>query len=84
MTHPNAVTTNYIWQRFCESYMAEGTLQTMKTVEDVVKAATHRPIHHGSECRNFAASYLEKITKLKQHCAHLDFTEETERFEKMG
>ena len=83
MTHPDTVAINYIWQRFCKCYMAEDTLQTMKTVEDIVKAAAHRPIHHSSECRKFAAGYLEKITKLKQQHPCLDFTEEAKRFEKM-
>ena len=49
MTHPASVTINYIWQRFCEIYMTEDTLQTIKTVEDAVKAAAHRPIHNTSE-----------------------------------
>jgi len=80
MTHPNTVAINYIWQRFCDSYMAEDTLQTMKAVEDIVKAAAHRPIHHTSESRKFVAGYLEKITKLKQQHPYLDFTEETKRW----
>jgi len=77
MTHPNAVAINYIWQRFCECFMAEDTLQTMKMVEDIVKAAAHRPIHYTSEYRKFVAACLEKITKLKQQHPQLDFTEET-------
>ena len=80
MTHPNSATINYIWQRFCECYMAENTLQTMKTVEDIVKAAAHRPIHSTSARRKFAADYLEKIAKLKQQYPQLDFAEETEWF----
>jgi len=83
MTHPNAVAIDYIWQRFCESYMTEDTLQTMKMVEDIVKASLHKPIHNTSGSRKFAAAYLEKITKLKQQIPLLDFTEETGRFEKM-
>jgi hypothetical protein len=83
MTHPNDTTIHYIWQRFCESYMTEDTLQTMKAVEDIVKAAAHRPIHHTSGYRKFAANYLEKISKLKQQYLRFDFTEETRQFEKM-
>ncbi len=84
MSHPNAVATNYIWQRFSESYITEEALQTMKQVEDVVKAAAHRPIHRTSECRKFATACLEKIAKLKQQFPQLDFIEEIEQFEKMS
>jgi len=80
MTHPNVAAINYIQQRFCESYMTEDTLQIMKTVGDIVKAAAHRPLHHSSEYRKFADNFLEKIAKLKQQMPHLDFTEEIERF----
>ena len=73
MTHPNTVTINYIWQRFCKCYMAEDTMQTMKTVEDIVKAIAHRPLHDTSGYRQFTASYLEKIAKLKHKYPHIDF-----------
>jgi hypothetical protein len=80
MTHPNVTAINYVWQRFCESYMTEDTLQIMKSVEDVIKAAAHRPLHHTSEYRKFADNNLEKINKLKQQMPQLDLTEEIERF----
>jgi len=83
MAHPNSVAIDYIWKRFCESYMTEKTLQTVKTVEDVVQAAAHRPIHRTSEGRRFAAGYLEKIAEIKQQMPLIDFTKEIEWFEKM-
>ena len=81
MTHPNAVAINYVWRRFCECYMDGNTLQTMKTVENIVKASAHRPIHHTAEYRKFAEDYLEKISELKQKMPMLDFMEETERLQ---
>ena len=83
MTHPNAVAINYIWQRFCESYLTEDALQTMKAVQDIVTATEHRPIHHTSECRKFADAYLEKIALLKQQTPSLDFAKESEWFERL-
>lgn len=80
MTHPDTTAINYIWQRFCESYMAEDTMQIMKTVEDIVKAAAHRPLHHTSEYRKFADHYLKKIASLKQQMPLLDFSAEIGRF----
>jgi hypothetical protein len=80
MAHPNSIAINYVWQRFCECYMDKTTLQTAKAVDDIVKAAAHRPIHHTSEYRKFAAAHLEKIAKLKRQYPQLDFSEETEQF----
>ena len=84
MIHPNTVAINYIWQRFCECYMDKDTLQIMKPVEDVVKAAAHRPMHHIKGLQEFAAGYLEKITRLKGQMPMLDFSEEKEWFGKMN
>ena len=80
MTHPNNLAFNYVWKIFCECYMDEDTTRIMKTVEDIVKAAIHRPIHLTSEYRKFAATYVEKIARLKQQMPQLDFTAEIERF----
>jgi hypothetical protein len=81
MVHPNSMAINYIRQRFCENYMSEDTLQIMKTVENIVKAAAHRPFHHTSEYRKFAENSLEKIAVLKQKMPFLDFDKEKEQFE---
>ena len=81
MTHPNSIAIDYIWQRFRECYMEEKTLQIIKTVENIVKASAHKPIHDTSEYRKFADNYLEKIDKLKQQMPFLDFAEETEHFQ---
>jgi len=63
--------------------MEEKTLNIMKTVEEIVKASAHRPIHNTSDCTKFADNYLGKIEKLKQQMPFLDFAEEVELFEKM-
>ena len=81
MTHPNTAAINYIRKRFCECYMTENTLQTMKYVDDIVQAAAHRPLHHTSEYRKFAADFLEKTAKLEQQFPRLDFSKEKEKFE---
>ena len=82
MLHPNNVAINYIWRRFCESYMEDG-LQIMKTIENIVKASAHKPIRSTSECRDFAAGYIEKIDILKQQMPELNFEEERKKFEQM-
>ena len=81
MIHINIVAINYIWQRFCENFMNENTIQIMKTVEEIVRAAAHRPLHQTAGLQKFAANYLEKIANIKQKYPLLNFTEEAEWFE---
>ena len=76
MTHPNTVAINYIWQRFCETYIDESALHIVKTVENIIKASSHKPLHQTSERRKFVETYLEKIAGLEKQMPFLDFTEE--------
>jgi hypothetical protein len=80
MTHPGDTAIHYILQRFCESYMTNHTLQTMTAVEEIVKAAAHRPIHATSAYRKFANNCLEKISRLNRQYPQFDFTKEAQRF----
>ena len=81
MTHPNDVAINYIWRRFCETYIDDGALQIMKTVESIIKASSHKPLHQTSERQKFTANYLEKIDELQRKMPFLDFSEERIFFE---
>ena len=75
MTHPNASAINYIWQRFCETLIDNDALKTMKIVENIIKALSHKPLHQTSEYGKFAEKQLEMIAKLKRQAPFLDFTE---------
>ena len=44
MTHISPVAINYIWRRFCETYIADSAFPIMKKVEAEVKAAAHRKL----------------------------------------
>ena len=81
MTHPSDAAINYIWRRFCETYMDDDAMKIMKSVESIVKAASHNPMHQTSEHRKFVENYLEKIAELKRQIPILDFRRETEQFE---
>jgi hypothetical protein len=82
MAHPGTQAVNYIWQRFQECYMTKETQQLMKEVEEIVKAAAHRPIHRTSAYAAFAEKSLEKIAQLQQRLPQADFTKEIATFVK--
>ena len=79
MAHPNAVAVNYIWQRFCETFINDCERQKMKKVENIVKAAEHKPIHKSSEHRKFTEDCIIKIEELKRQMPFLDFSFEIEK-----
>jgi hypothetical protein len=81
MAHPSPLAQEYIFQRFSECYMAEGTRKTMKKVGEITKAAKHRVMFPGSaEHRKFAQSIISKIEDLEKEQPGLDFTAEREHF----
>ena len=80
MTHPNNTAIDYIMQRFSECYMDAETVRTLKLVEDIIKAAAHRPIHNSVESQKFAAAFLEKIAALRKQFPALNFDEEKKKF----
>ncbi len=83
MTHPSPMALNYIWQRFCESCISNDTVNMMQSIDDIVKAAGHRPIHHTSAYRIFITRYLEKIEQLQQQLPQIDFSAERNIFRQL-
>jgi hypothetical protein len=45
MTHPTEQAEEYIWQRFCETYFCDKTLDILQEVKKYTQLAAHRPIH---------------------------------------
>jgi hypothetical protein len=82
MVHPNDVAVDYLWQRFCDCYISDRARQVMKEVEDILRASAHRQIHDTPGRILFATNFLDKISRLRERCPELDFSKETELFEK--
>lgn len=45
MTHPTEQAEEYIWQRFCETYLSDKTQSILQDVKKYTQLAAHRPIH---------------------------------------
>jgi hypothetical protein len=84
MVHPNNVAIEYIWQKFCDTFFADNTLGIISEVEDIVKAASHRPLHKTLAIKKFASAYLEKIAALKSKNFSLDFSAEKQWFNEIS
>ncbi|MFI3323373.1 MAG: GSCFA domain-containing protein [Rikenellaceae bacterium] len=77
MLHPSPQAVEYIWSKFVESNISAAARKAMESVEAIVRAAAHRPLHKGSEayCK-FCERQLELI---KEH-PEIDFGKESAHF----
>lgn len=70
MLHPSQVAINYIWDKFKECFMEPSIVSAMREIEQVVKAANHRPLIPGDPAYVvFAKKNYEKILHFKQQYA---------------
>lgn len=80
LTHPTPMAIDYIAERFFDAALSKDAKRLMAKVEDVVRAAKHRPTNPTSDAhRRFCAAQLRAIAELED----IDFTEERGYFEQM-
>ena len=81
MLHPNNVAVEYIWQRFCETFMDEQTLKIMKEYEKISKAMQHRPFNKNTNTyHDFKINMIKKIKAIKSKYPYLDLKDEMNYF----
>jgi hypothetical protein len=74
MLHPNQVAIDYIWERFSQTYIAEGTLKTQKEVQTIQKGLAHRPFNPNSEShRQFLLKLQNKMRALQRQFPKIQF-----------
>ncbi|MEN9701330.1 MAG: hypothetical protein RIR55_645, partial [Bacteroidota bacterium] len=61
LVHPNYAATNYVWEKFTETYFSVETQLVMKQVAEMQLALHHKPFFAGStEHQKFIHSCIEK------------------------
>lgn len=79
MLHPSEQGTQYVWERFCDTYTDTGTRKVMVEMDAVLKAVHHRPQYkHTAEFTNFREATLRKMEELEKTYPFLDFSAEKE------
>lgn len=77
MLHPNSQMIGYIWNKFCQTYFEDETLQIMKDIEKLNNALKHRPFHPGAtKHKEFLHNQLDYINTLKEKYPLLNFSDE--------
>lgn len=65
LVHPNYAATNYVWEKFVETYMSNDTQLLMKQIAELQLAKQHKPFFSGStEHQKFIQSCIEKSNAL--------------------
>ena len=74
MAHPSAQAVQYVYERFCDTYLSKEEQQLSLDVRRVMRDMRHRPLHPDSpECQHFLEQLEERKNKLKQQYPHLKF-----------
>ncbi|CAM1352571.1 GSCFA domain-containing protein [Tenacibaculum ascidiaceicola] len=63
MIHPNQTAINYIWKKFKEVWIAEGSYQTMQQVDTIQRGLNHKPFNPNSEAHQL---FLKKLQQKKE------------------
>ena len=78
MLHPNNQMISYIWNKFCQTYFEDETLQIMKDIGKLNNALKHKPFHPGTpKHKEFLHKQMDYINTLKEKYHFLNFSDET-------
>jgi hypothetical protein len=83
MVHPNYLATDFVLEKFLETYMNEETNMLIREIKRISMARKHKPTHPTTEAhKKFLQTNLEKLKLLEQQYPFINFTEEKNYFSK--
>jgi hypothetical protein len=79
MLHPSSLAVDYIWERFCQSFVSAESQSLLSEWGRIRKAIRHKPIRPGSEAyRQFLLQTLLKAERLSEKFPSFDISNELE------
>jgi hypothetical protein len=83
MVHPNYLATDFVLEKFLETYMNEETNVLIREIKRISMARKHKPTHPTTEAhKKFLQTNFEKLKLLEQQYPFINFTEEKNYFSK--
>lgn len=77
MAHPNEQAIQYVWEQFIDSSLSLSAKATLQKVNEITRAAAHRPLHGNTESHlQFKKTYLQKCEQLEREIPGMNFTHE--------
>lgn len=81
MVHPNYQATQFVLEKFMQSFVAEESQKLSEELQKIVTARKHRPSQPGTEAhRKFMQSNFERVKAIQEKYPHLNLQEELEYF----
>lgn len=82
MLHINTVTTDYIWNRFADTYFESATKEIISDIDKIIKAKNHKPFKRNTKTyTQFLEANISKIRNLQNKYSYLILDEELAYFE---
>ena len=77
LLHPSKVATDYIWERFCDTYLDTGAKDDLKAVEAIHLDVSHRPFYPSTDMhKQFLLQTLNKIKRLQKKNPYICMSKE--------
>ena len=81
LVHPNYAASNYVWEKWVETYMNEETQGIMKQVAELQLAMQHKPFFAGStQHKEFLQNCIAKSERLLSHYPYLSLNDQVQFF----
>ncbi len=81
MVHPNYLATDYVLERFLQTYTSTDTQSLVAELRKLLIARKHKAQHPATEAhKRFLQSHFEKTKMLQARHPHLDFSDELAYF----
>ena len=74
MLHPNQTAIDFIWKRFCDTWILETEFTIMDKVQGIQKGLAHRPFNEASKShQNFLSKLQANISEIQKDFPHIIF-----------
>lgn len=82
LAHPNETAINFVFEKFCTSFLDGTSIKTMDKIKSIISAINHKPFAIKSAAhQQFITSQSEHIKRLEGEYPFLDFSKEKKYFE---
>ncbi len=76
LIHPGTQGIDYTWRKFKETYLSDSAIETLKSIESLIRAKNHRPRNAGSsEHQEFIKKQYQSALSLSQKNPYIDLDE---------
>lgn len=81
LVHPNKTAVNFVFEKFCESFLDDSAKKILEKIKKVRAAVNHRPfVKESMAYQKFIAAQLQEINKIEIDYPFIDLSKEKKHF----